>query len=56
MRGEIEKQKQDLKSNREVLAQIEARKEVLEASGFAPRVPVSVPGMSKGASTGPSAP
>ena len=58
MRGEFEKLEQDLKSKRGELAQLEARKEVLEASGLslAPTVPVSVPGMSNGALAGPSAP
>ena len=58
VRGELEKMEQDLKSKRKELAQLEARKELLEASGLslAPRVPASVPGMSKGASAGPSAP
>ena len=56
VRGEIEKLEQDLKSKKEELAQLEARKELLVASGFAPRVSVSVPGMSMGASAGPSAP
>ena len=58
VRGELEKWEQDLKCKREELAQLEARKEVLEASGLslAPRVPASVPGMSKGASPGPSTP
>ena len=58
VRGELEQLEQDLKSKREELAQLETRKEVLEASGLslASRVSVSVPGMSKGASAGPSAP
>ena len=58
MRGELEKLEQDLESKGEQLALLEARKEVLEASALslAPRVPVSVPWMSKGASVGPSAP
>ena len=58
VRGELEKLEQDLKSKGEQLALLETRKEVLEASAlsFAPRVPVSVPWMSKGASVGPSAP
>ena len=56
LRGEIEKLEQDLKSKREVLAQLEARREVLEVSGLALRVPASVPGMSVGASAGPRTP
>ena len=56
VRGEIEKLELDLKSKREGLAQLEARRKVLEASGLALRVPASVPGKSKGASAGPSAP
>ena len=58
VRGELEKLEKDLKSKREELAQLEARKEALETSGLslAPRVPASVPGMSKGASAGPRAP
>ena len=56
LRGEIEKLEQDLKSKREELAQLEARREVLEAYGLALRVPASVPRMSKGASAGPSVP
>ena len=38
------------------LAQLEARKEMLEDSGFAPGLSVRVPGMSMGASAEPSAP
>ena len=34
---------------------LEARREMLEASGLALRVPASVPGMSMGASAGPHA-
>ena len=56
VRGEIEKLEQDLKSKREELAQLEARREMLEASGLAVRVPANVPGMSMGTSTGPSTP
>ena len=56
LRGEIDKLEQDLKSKREELAQLEARREVLQASGLTLRVPASVPGMSMGASAGPSAP
>ena len=33
LKGELEKLEQDLKSKREKLAQLEVRKEVLEASG-----------------------
>ena len=56
VRGKIEKLEQDLKSKREDLTQLEARREVLETFGLALRVPASVPGMSKGASAGPSTP
>ena len=56
VRGEIEKLEQDLKSKKEELAELEARKELLEASGFAPRVSVRVPGMSMGTSAGPFTP
>ena len=56
VRGEIEKLEQDLKSKKEELAQLETRKEVLKASGLAPRVSVRVPGMSIGALAGPSTP
>ena len=56
VRGEIEKLEQDLKSKKDELSQLEARKEMLEASGFAPGVSVRVPGMSMGASAEPSAP
>ena len=56
LRGEIEKHEQDLNCKREELAQLEARREVLEASGLALRVPASIPGMAMGASAGPSAP
>ena len=54
LRGEIEKLEQDLKSKKTELAQLEARKEMLEASGFVPGVSVRVPGMSMGASAEPS--
>ena len=43
-------------SKKDELAQLEARKEMLEASGFAPGVSVRAPGMSMGASAEPSAP
>ena len=56
MRGEIERLEQDLKSKREELAQLEARREVLEASGLTLKVPASVPEMSMGASAGPTTP
>ena len=56
LRGEIEKLEQDLKSKKDELAQLEARKEMLEASGFACGVSVRVPGMSMGASAEQSAP
>ena len=57
VRGEMARLKQDLKSKWDDLAQLEDRKELLEASGvnLAPRVSVCVPGMSKGASSRPSA-
>ena len=55
LKGELEKLEQDLKSKREKLAQLEVRKEVLEASGLS-HAPVSVQGMSKGASAQPSTP
>ena len=50
----IEKLEQDLKNKKEQLAQLEARNKMLEASGFAPRVSVRVPGIPLGASAGPS--
>ena len=53
--GEIQKLEQDLKSKGEELAQPEARRKVLEASGLELRVSASVPGMSKGVSAGPNA-
>ena len=56
VRGEIEMLEQDLKSKKDEVAQFEARKEMLETSGFVPGVSVRVPGMSVGASAGPHAP
>ena len=56
LRGKIEKLEQDLKSKEDELAQLEARKEMLDASGFASEVSVRVPGMSMGASAEQSAP
>ena len=56
VRGELESLEQELKSKKDELAQLEARKEMLEASGFAPRASVRAPGMSMGASAEPSAP
>ena len=56
VRGEIEKLEQDLKSKKEELTKLEAKKEVLEASDFAPRVSVRVLGMSMGASARPNTP
>ena len=47
VRGEMERLEQDPKSKKEELAQLEARREVLEASGLALRVSASVSGMSK---------
>ena len=47
---------QELQGKKDELAQLEARKEMLEASGFAPGVSVRAPGMSLGASAKPSAP
>ena len=47
---------QELQSKKDELAQLEARKEMLKASGFAPGVSVRAPGMSMGASAEPSAP
>ena len=57
VRGKIEKLEQDLRSKKEELAQLEARRELLEASclSIASGVSVRVPGMSMGASAGPSA-
>ena len=56
MRGELESLEQELQSKKDELAQLEARKEMFEASGFAPGVSVRAPGMSMGASAEPSAP
>ena len=56
VRGELESLEQELQSNKDELAQLEARKEMFEASGFAPGVSVRAPGMSMGASAEPSAP
>ena len=56
VRGELERLEQQLKSKKDELAQLEARKEMLEASGFAPGVSLRATGMSMGASAEPSAP
>ena len=56
VRGELESLEQELQCKKDELAQLEARKEMLEASGFAPGVSVRAPGMSMGASAEPSAP
>ena len=56
VRVEIEKLEQGLKSKKDELAQLEARTEMLEVSGFAPEVSVRVPVMLMGASAGPNAP
>ena len=56
VRGELESLEQELKSKNDELTQLEARKEMLEASSFAPEVSIRAPGMSKGASAEPSAP
>ena len=56
VRGELESLEQEVQSKKDELAQLEARKEMLEASGFAPGVSVRAPGMSMGASAEPSAP
>ena len=56
VRGELESLEQELQSKSNELAQLEARKEMLEASGFAPEVSVRAPGMAMGASAEPSAP
>ena len=56
VRGELESLEQELQSKKDELAQLEARKEMLEASGFAPGVSVRAPGMSMGASAELSAP
>ena len=53
VRGELESLEQELQSKKDELAQLEARKEMLEASGFAPGVSVRAPGMSMGASAEP---
>ena len=57
VRGKI-KLEQDLKSKKKELTQLEARKEMLEASGLslASGVSVRVPGMSMGASAEPRTP
>ena len=55
VRGELESLEQELQSKKDELAQLEARKEMLKASGFAPGVSVRAPGMSMGASAEPSA-
>ena len=55
VRGELESLEQELQSKKDELAQLEARKEMLEASGFAPGVSVRAPGMSMGASAEASA-
>ena len=55
VRGELESLEQELQSKKDELAQLEARKKMLEASGFAPGVSVRAPGMSMGASAEPSA-
>ena len=56
MRGELESLEQEHQSKKDELAQLVARKEMLEASRFAPGVSVRAPGMSMGASPEPSAP
>ena len=56
VRGELESLEQELKSKKDELAQLEARKEMLGASGFVPGVSVRAPGMSMGASAEPSTP
>ena len=56
VRAELESLEQELKSKKDELAQLEARKEMLDASGFSPGVSVGAPGMSMGASAEPSAP
>ena len=43
VRSELESLEQELKSKKDDLAQLEARKEMLEASGFAPGVSVRAP-------------
>ena len=47
---------QELQSKKDELAQLEARKEMLEASVFAPGISFKVPGMSMGVSAEPNAP
>ena len=56
VRGELESLEQELQSKKNELAQLEARKEMLEASGFAPGVSARAPGMAMGASAELSAP
>ena len=56
VRGELESLEQELQSKKNELAQLEARKEMLEASGFAPGVSARAPGMYMGASAKLSAP
>ena len=56
VRGELESLEQVLQSKKDEQAQFEARKEMLEASGFAPGVSVRAPGMPMGASAEPIAP
>ena len=46
VRGEWESLEQELQSKKDELAQLEARKEMLEASDFAPGISVRAPGMS----------
>ena len=48
VRGELESLEQELQSKKDELAQLEARKEMLEASGFAPGVSVRAPGIFHG--------
>ena len=56
VRGELESLEQELQSKKDALAQLEAKKEMLEASGFAPEVSVRVLGTSMDASAEPSTP
>ena len=56
VRGELESLEQELQNKKDELAQLEGRKEMLEASGFAPGVSARAPEMSMGASAEPSAP
>ena len=56
VRGELESLEQELQSKKDEMTQLEARKEMLETSGFAPEVSVRAPRMSMGASAEPSAP